>query len=458
MPDLRFPSAIVAVTVLIALLAAACSSTAVPEANGKSATAGTESGSTSPTATVLGDVLEPARLAVLVPDFENLSTTGLVPTLSVAQYGDFWRAELTAYNAGHPGFPPVDLDVVSWDPLTPESTQQACREVLDLGATVVATTANFPESGYRCFSDAGLVVITVGPVTRLRLTRFGGLVFSVLPSRETLAVQTIEALDRRGLLPTSVALIGNTQEGDRQGADAAVGTLETLGYAVHSEQVQTALGIVEIRRDASGIAQRIGDAGAEAIVFASNATVANELAPHLRQLGVPVFFIDIDGITTLDAARRLGPLWVNTVAATALRPTSSPASEFEAQCQSRFRQFIRGEADARAVGNWDARSSQRPASNRGAPVDQVEPSGDVGYHECTIVGALGAALEVTDGVGSSEAIADALVQIPTIPVALGESGQFKPNQHWLTNEVGLVQLTADERCAYSETCWVELGS
>lgn len=458
MPDTRSPSALAAVSLLIALLASACSNAAIPDAAGKSAAVGTSTESTAPAATVLGDVLAPARLAVLVPNFENLSTTGLVPTLSVAQYGDFWRSEVEAHNAARPDLPPIDLNVVSWDPLTPESTQRACREVLDHGATVVATTANFPESGYRCFSDAGLVVITEGPITRLRLTRFGGLLFSVLPSRETLAVHTVEALDRRDLLPNSVAVIGNTQEGDRQGAEAAVGTLETLGYEVHYEQVATAEGIVEIRRDASDVASRIDDAGSDAIVFASNATVATELAPHLRRLGVPVFFIDIDGIATLDAARRLGPLWVNTVAATALRPTSSPISEFEAQCQGRFRQFIRGETATPPTGDWSARSTQRPASNRGAPVDQVEPSGDVSYHECTIVGALGAALDVAGGNGSSEAIAAALVQTPELPVALGETGRFRPNQHWLANEVRLVQLANDERCAYTETCWVELGS
>ncbi|NNE75334.1 MAG: hypothetical protein HKN26_16835, partial [Acidimicrobiales bacterium] len=396
---------------------------------------------------------EPISVGVLVPDFEDVRDSGLVPNLTVAQYADRWRAEAAQLNGAEELAHPLDIIPISWDPLTPESAEQACQQAEELEVFVVATAANFPEHQYRCFTDAGRPVVTANAVSETRFDLSRGLLFSVQPPREQLARSGARRLADEGLLNGTLGVIGNDQSGDKAAAETVASSLRGLGYTVELELVPTTEGIVAVRQTAGDIIDRLDAADVGTIVFASNSTVAGELAPYLAQAGWPVHAIDVDGLVDPYAAERLGAPWEGTLVVTAQAPTTLPSSIFEDRCRATFELFQNGMFSEGPIGDWSATGGR---TTRGALEDSINPPGDIGYDECTITRVLAAAM---DQVGAEPTAADFVEAMETLPdpieIAGNRAGMLGPNRHWMANHMMMVRLGVDLACPPGrQACWI----
>ncbi|MDH3708087.1 MAG: hypothetical protein OES57_18630, partial [Acidimicrobiia bacterium] len=278
---------------------------------------------------------------------------------------------------------------------------------------------------------------------------------SIQPRTAELTRAAVAHLRFAQLLAGPVVIVsGDDTVGQRaqQGLERA---LDAAGVRSSTVTVPTSQGVQAVRRAATASVDAVRSARPATVLFASNTTVAAELGPELVAGPWQLVGVDVDGLTEPWAARRLPPAWRQVTVVSALLPTPLPDSEFEASCRQAFDSFAAGEALRVPRADWPFSVGRGVHSTRGAVDGSQSPPPDIGYHECTITRALGAALAAVDPPFDTDAV-DAALRAGTHDVALGRRGTFADSGA-LAHHTVLVGLRPpdDLACAAAgQQCWV----
>lgn len=385
------------------------------------------------------------RIGVILRDVNSLIGSGFVENLTVSMQTDRWRAEQARINdAGGIQGRRVEVVVASYDPLAPESLLTACDRIAEeRDAFVVLNVAGLETVATECLVDQYARPVIVGENPNLADFDNGdGLIFSLEPPREVLAMTAIDRFEKEGLLVGRVAVVHNDGVVDAASAEAAAQALDDLGYDVVTQEIPTSQGVEAAIETLPTKVEELITGQTETLVMLSNSTIAGPFGDEMRRLGAEWnnLIVDVDNIADPFAASRLGQGWYGAQALGTYGGTVLPETPIATECRVGWNNFLNGEyANMGPRGDWTFSAGLEERSTRGAAADSVEPPGDIGYTECLLMYLVKSALDrgplnftVSDFVAGLEA--ERRLQMP-----LGASGSFDADKHWLADRALLLQ-------------------
>lgn len=432
---------VIALSLALALVAAACSGDAEDRARPKALArvvpdddiAGAE-----------GRVLE---VAVIVPDHSALMETGDVPQLLPAHYVDRWRAEAAAHDERSGGAEwTVRFQSIDWDPIA--GPGPVCDAIEASGADLFMAAVRLPTTIHDCLAEDPRVSLTLTAGTGPRS-------FSILPRPAAFGRAAVAQLAELGLIEGPVAIVVGDDQPGRQTVAGVDRGLPTPPGPVIPVTVPTSQGVQAVRDRVPGVLAALTDIGARTVLVAVNTTVVGELGPPLVNGPWRTVGIDTAGLTDHWASGRLPEDWRGVPTVSALVPTTIDESAFEGECRTAFERFVAGETTRPPRAEWLVSVGRGVASTRGATDGDESLPPDIGYHECTLFRAFTAALDTMTEDFATDDLVAALGSVMDQPIARGRRGGFT-NAPALIHDTLVVGLQPPDQpgCAPAgHQCW-----
>ena len=483
-----------AVLAAFALVAAACGdddeggeaadggetteTTAAPEEDGGEAaeTTTTAAEEVELTASDIGVTEDSITIAVLVSDLDGLRAAGmsLPMALTTDHLATRWTSYFDEWNAaGGINGRMIEPLIVTWDPVAPDTMDDACAEITLNNEVFMAVNANgFRPASIQCVIDGGTFFFYGETVAQnLHDT---GMFLSIAPPAETAAKTAVAyAIDNGDIAPgDKVGVLTGNGTGLQEGGDEVKALLEADGYEVELIAANTLSG------DTGAINQ---ESGAAVDSFsASGVTHVFNLLPFTQSQGfweavgsTSLTFTVVDAsssnCTAFGASRTpataAGAACVTTWDGVANADgTLREDTEFEAECRAHWDEVF--------AGDFSAPSSPGvPSGQEITTADGTVLTSDFAPNECVIAYLLQQALTDAGADLTHESFLEAALAISEGPVALASDGMggFAEGKTYFANFMQPVTInivTAEEPvdangtykgCPAPVTCWIPVG-
>jgi hypothetical protein len=429
------------------------------------------------TASDIGVTAESITIAVLVSDLDGLRAAGMAlpMALTTDHLATRWTSYFDEWNAaGGINGRMIEPLIVTWDPVRPDTMDDACSKITLDNEVFLALNANgFRPASIECVIDGGTFVFYGETVAQnLHDT---GMFLSIAPPAETAAKTAVAfAIDNGDIAPgDKIGVLTGNGTGLAEGGAEVKALLEADGYEVQLVTANTLSGdTAAINQEAGASVDTFSAAGVKHVFNLLPFTQAQGFWASVGSTSLTFTVVDASSsnCTAFGASRTppeaAGAACVTTWDGVANADGTLRAdTEFEAECRAHWDEVF-GDV-------FSAPSSPGvPSGQEVTDADGETLTSDFAPNECVIAWIVEQALRDAGPDLTHESFFDAAMAITEGPVALASNGEggFAPGKTFFANFMQPVTLnivTAEEPkdangsykgCPAPVTCWVPVSA